>query len=85
MKLDRIIEFIPFVLATGTPAHLRTQRIIEAVIIAALSGGASAYVSVAVMQADLKALSAKLTRIETTIDKMQGDLYIPRTYGKDHK
>ena len=46
--IDRFIEYIPFLAMTQTGGrpHLNFSRIVEAVIIAIVAGGLSAYITV---------------------------------------
>jgi len=69
--IDRILEYIPFfAMTTGRP-HLNFSRIVEAVIIAIVAGGLSAYITV-------QKIELKLTYLEQKVDKIYTDVYAPR-------
>ena len=84
---------IPFVASAGKTPRLSGARIIEAIIIAAITAGGSMYASLAVLEAKFDAAvhaidqkfdsaSAQFEgiarRLERRLDRMEGDFYIPR-------
>ena len=71
--IDRFIDYIPFVAMTqrGGSAHLNFSRIVEAVIIAIVAGGLSAYITV-------QKIELKLTYLEQKVDKIYTDVYAPK-------
>ena len=71
--MDRIIEYIPFLAMTQTGGRpqLNFSRIVEAVIIAIVAGGLSAYITV-------QKIELKLTYLEQKVDKIYTDVYAPK-------
>ena len=71
--IDRFIDYIPFLAMTrpeGRP-QLNFSRIVEAVIIAIVAGGLSAYITV-------QKIELKLTYLEQKVDKIYADVYAPK-------
>ena len=71
--IDRFIDYIPFLAMTrpeGGP-QLNFSRIVEAVIIAIVAGGLSAYITV-------QKIELKLTYLEQKVDKIYTDVYAPK-------
>jgi len=84
---------IPFVASAGKTPRLSGARLIEAVIIAAMTAAGSMYVSQAVLEAKFEAavetinqkvdtasaqLDSLARRLERRMDRMESDFYIPR-------
>ena len=71
--IDRIMEYIPFLAMTQPGGRLRLNfsRIVEAVIIAIVAGGLSAYITV-------QKIELKLTYLEQKVDKIYTDVYAPK-------
>ena len=68
--IDRLLEYVPFVvLSTGKP-HLNFSKIAEALIIAIVAGGLSAYITV-------QKLDLRLQYLEGKVDKLYSDVYKP--------
>lgn len=68
---DRIIDSVPFLAMSTGKAHLNVGRIIEAVLIAVIAGGLSAYITV-------QKIELKLQYLEQKVDKMYADVYAPK-------
>lgn len=66
--MDRIkalfdgVEWMPFILATGQQVHLSIARILEALIIAAVTGGVVLWGSYQVLKAEIDQLQALYER-----------------------
>ena len=86
-------SLVPFVATAGKTPRLSGARIIEAIIIAAITAGGSMYVSQAVLEAKFDAAVESINhkvdsaaeqfngiarRLERRMDRMEGDFYIPR-------
>lgn len=86
-------SLIPFVASAGKTPRLSGARIIEAIIIAAITAGGSMYASLAVLEAKFDAAVESINhkvdsaaeqfngiarRLERRMDRMEGDFYIPR-------
>ena len=71
--IDRFIDYIPFLAMTqpGGRLRLNVSRIVEAVIIAIVAGGLSAYITV-------QKIELKLTYLEQKVDKIHTDVYAPK-------
>jgi len=71
--IDRFIDYIPFLAMTQPRErpHLNFSRIVEAVIIAIVAGGLSAYITV-------QKIELKLTYLEQKVDKIYTDVYAPK-------
>lgn len=68
---------IPFmVMGTGS-THVRTQRIIEAILIAALAGAFSGYVTLAMLEVKFNNLQAQVRDNGKQIEKIVDDFYLP--------
>lgn len=69
---QRLLEYIPFITMTmgGKNPHLNFSRIVEAVIIAIVAGGLSAYITV-------QKIDLKLSYLEQKVDKIYSDVYKP--------
>lgn len=70
--IDKVIDYIPFLAVTsgGRVPHLNFSRIVEAVIIAIVAGGLSAYITV-------QKIEIQLNYIEKKVDKIYSDVYSP--------
>jgi outer membrane murein-binding lipoprotein Lpp len=79
----RLLDMIPFALAATASAQLpkpATARIIESLIVAGLSAGASAFLTVSALEAKLDALKNQVTTLEQRVERMRSDLYQPRRW-----
>lgn len=56
-----------------------TQGVIEAIVIALITGAASSLVTVKVLERDIAALQTDVSRIHADLDKLRDDVYIPRS------
>lgn len=69
--MQRFLEYMPFLMTIGGKnPHLNFSRIVEAVIIAIVAGGLSAYITV-------QKIELKLSYLEQKVDKMYSDVYKP--------
>lgn len=69
---------IPFTLAAEQDQpKMNLQRILEAVIIAAIIGGITMYASVGVISNDIKNLRNDMQRIEDSVNGIRKDFYKP--------
>lgn len=71
--IDRLIDYIPFLAMTHTGGRpqLNFSRIIEAVLIAIVAGGLSAYITV-------QKIELKLVYLEQKVDRIYSDVYAPK-------
>lgn len=56
-----------------------TQGVIEALIIAMVTGAASSFVTVKVLERDIVALREDVTEMKQDLEKIRGDVYVPRS------
>ena len=90
-----LTTYIPFLtLGAAGKMHLSTNRIIAAVIIAAIAGGLAGYINLAKisvsfeymekhMSENINSIKGDVKRVETKVDKMYDDVYKPHTtHGK---
>ena len=69
---------IPFTLAAEQDQpKMNIQRIVEAVIIAAIIGAITMYASVAVISSDIQNLRNDLKRVEESVNGIRADFYPP--------
>lgn len=69
---------IPFTLTSEQDQpKMNIQRIVEAVIIAAIIGAITMYASVAVISSDIQNLRNDMQRIETSVNGIRNDFYKP--------
>jgi len=61
-------SWIPFLATVVDKRELSTQRIVEAMIIAALSAGGASFVTVTKMEARMDNMTASVARMEGTIN-----------------
>lgn len=61
---------MPFIALSTGKTHLNFSRIAEAIIIAVIAGGLSAYITV-------QKLEYKLSYLEQKVDKLYSDVYKP--------
>lgn len=73
---------IPFAMTAGQKPQLSRARIIEAVLIAVITGAVTSalvmYVQQAVIAEQLKTVTKQLERFERRFDRMERDFYVPR-------
>ena len=62
------LSWVPFLATTVDRRELSTQRIAEALIIAALSAGGASFVTVTKMEARMDNMTASVTRMEGAIN-----------------
>jgi len=75
---------LPFTLtADQEQPKMNIQRMIEAVIIAAIIGGITMYASVGVISNDIRNLRNDVQRIEQSVNRITDDFYKP-VNDKDH-
>lgn len=77
-----VYDYLPFVLAAGVnnvkgSIKMNTSRIIEALLIAGISGGLSMYGTVYALGSKIDALERNQTFMQQEITKMRDDLYTP--------
>lgn len=78
IDFDSIQKFIPFVCAAGAQQpHWNIQRIIEAVIIAAIAGGMSTWATQQVLTERINTLQTSVSKVEAQVDQIRRDLYRP--------
>lgn len=71
-------NFIPFTLAEGqAQPKMNIQRIIEALLIAAITAGVAMYASMQVLDTRLQNMQNDVQRLEQSVKEMQRDLYRP--------
>jgi uncharacterized membrane protein (DUF106 family) len=56
-----------------------TQGVVEAVIIAIVTGAASSFITVKVQQRDIEALQKSVTEVKQELKEIRNDVYVPRT------
>ncbi len=72
-------NWLPFVLSAGAAGQkLNVQRIIEAIIIAMVTGGVTMYGAQQMVVAKLDALDRNLAKLEMRQEQIFRDLYRPR-------
>lgn len=77
--LDKLSEIIPFMLAAGAPQpHFSFQRIIEAIIIGAVTAGIAVYSTQQVITAKLDMLQTQISEVKAEVKVIRGDIYRPR-------
>lgn len=78
IHLEDLEKFVPFICAAGSQQpHWNIQRIVEAVIIAAIAGGMSVWATQQVLTERISGMERSLTKVEKKVDQMQRDLYRP--------
>lgn len=56
-----------------------TQGVIEALVIALVTGAASSFVTVKVLERDIVALREDVAEMKQDLDRIKSDVYVPRT------
>ncbi len=77
MHLGDPSNWLPFFLTAGS-SRLNVQRIIEAVIIAGISGGVTMYGAQKMLVTRLENMDRNIMRLEKRQERMFNDLYRPR-------
>lgn len=72
-----LLHFIPFLLSTSqaSASKLNVQRIVEALIIAAITGGVALYAGSAVLESRLNALERNIEKLDGKMDRLQIQVY----------
>lgn len=71
-------SWIPFTLQAGQEQpKMNIQRIIEALLIAAITGGVAMYATVQVLDTRLENMQRDVQRLEQSVNRMQDDFYKP--------
>lgn len=75
-------DWVPFMTmqTAGAAKHISLVRIIEALVIAGVTAAVSSYATVSVMKVEMGFMNARMGSLEQKFDKMQADLYVPRTH-----
>lgn len=76
-------KFVPFLMTAGTEPKLGLQRILEALIIAAVAGGVSVYASTKVMTEQINSLKETTQELKGAVREIQRDLYVPKVSRND--
>jgi hypothetical protein len=66
---------LPFMMSATNGAKLSFPRLIEAVIIAAISGGLTMWVTVSVINAELEHLKGSMHELKEDIKELRRDVY----------
>ena len=75
---EKFFDMLPFMSFTaGGGVGLNKARLTEALIIAVIAGGFSAYISNKVQEVKLEYIEAQLERVEIKVDKIYTDIYKP--------
>jgi len=77
-SLQGLENLIPFMLATGQESKLSPQRILEALMIAALTGAISVYATQQVIAVELEGIKKEMSKLEESVNQIRGDIYVPR-------
>ena len=82
-KLNDFLQVIPFVslFAAGECDKISTPlatRMIETAIMSAVAAGIGMYVTTQITSERIRQLEKKIDRIETQVERVRSDLYIPR-------
>ncbi len=70
-------QFIPFVLATGQSQRLSVARIIEGIIIGGVAAAGSMYVTVQVLQTEMRDIRSDVQKVEQQVEDFRKDFYRP--------
>ncbi len=68
---SRLLDYIPFVAMVNGKITVNTARLVEAAIIAIVTGFLTSYITLAKME-------IRVANIEKKIDKIYEDIYAPR-------
>ena len=71
-------SWIPFLVTTIDKRHLSMQRIVEALIIAAVSAGAAAFMTVRQMEVKMEDINHSIARMEAAINGAIGTIELRR-------
>ncbi|HED38725.1 MAG TPA: hypothetical protein ENI76_10865 [Ignavibacteria bacterium] len=77
--MDKWIEFIPFMTlgANSQKGTFRSQRIIEAILIAFLTALFTSYTQQVIMKTELQEIKRDISRIEISVTQIKRDFYRP--------
>ncbi|HED37161.1 MAG TPA: hypothetical protein ENI76_02800 [Ignavibacteria bacterium] len=77
--MDKWIGFIPFLTlkGEGQKGTFRSQRIIEAILIALLTAFFTSYTQQVIMKTELKEIKRDISRIEVSVTQIKRDFYKP--------
>ncbi len=76
-------QFIPFIMVSSTSrvVKLRTQRAIETIIIGITAGAFSSFITVKILENDIRHMQTTIKEIKSEIKIIRSDVYQPR-FGK---
>lgn len=78
MDLNNLINYLPFLTAGNKHPHINQSKIIESVVIAVLTTMALKFFTIDALKLEVENLKDQIVVLTHRMDKMQGDLYIPR-------
>lgn len=92
-RFRALIEYMPFIMATGQTVHLSIARVVEAIIIAAIVGGITVYSTTKTLEVKMDAISERVAtyiqdgkewrhHVQNEIDTTQKYLY---THGHNNR
>lgn len=83
MQLPDMSNFIPFLLSAGMKQpHWNLQRVIEALLIGAITGGIAMWGTQQVIATQMQALEKQVIEVKTELREIRSDIYRP-VIGRD--
>lgn len=71
-------NWFPFLLAVGTEPHFNLQRILEALVIAGVTGAIVMWGTQQVLEERISSLQRDVQSIQTDVQQLRRDVYVPR-------
>ena len=78
ISMKAAIGHIPFLIGVTGMQKMNYTRIVEALIIAALTAGGTGYITLKLLEQKSDVIEQRVDKIETKIDQLVKDLYEPR-------
>lgn len=80
MHLKELGEWVPFMASAALPpgGKWNGQRIVEALIIAGITGGVATYSTQQVMQEKMATLTKEVREVKAEVYQIRQDFYVPR-------
>ena len=80
-----LLGHVPFMVAGTAHPRLNTSKVFESLVIAVLTTGALKFFAIDTLKLEVESLKSQVVILNSRLDSMQHDLYIPRSLSKELK
>lgn len=77
MRMEKLLEFMPFLMTVDGRHKVNPTRIIEAIIISLISGAFAGYIALQKMEVKFEGLQTTVSEIKQDVRDIRRDFYKP--------